>query len=141
MQINIHSVPFSMLLMLLIAWILLSILFWSIKNKITPTATGAKARRLIFNHLPPIRKGSIVDLGSGWGTMAFALADKYPDHSVYGFETSPFPFFVARIRQALFPRNNLHLYRRDFFLEPLQEAALVYCYLYPGAMPRLQVDS
>jgi hypothetical protein len=44
---------------------------------------------------------------------------------------------VARAWLALSPRPNLTLIRRDFFRADLGDAALVCCYLYPGAMRRL----
>jgi hypothetical protein len=47
------------------------------------------------------------------------------------------PYLVARAWLALSPRPNLTLIRRDFFRADLGDAALVCCYLYPGAMRRL----
>lgn len=126
------------LFLALASWILGSILYWSLKNGITPTMTSNKARRQLLNHLPPVGLGKIVELGFGWGTMAFALADKFPDHQVVAFETSFFPFLYAQLHQFLAPRSNLSLCRQDFFAVPLADATLIYCYLYPLAMQKLK---
>ena len=130
---------FYFLFLSLISWLLISILYWSLKNGITPTITTSKAKHLILNHVPTIGQGKIIELGSGWGTMAFAFADRFPNCQVVAFETSFFPFLYAKLQQFFFPRPNLIFLRQDFFTASLQDATLIYCYLYPAAMQRLKL--
>lgn len=47
------------------------------------------------------------------------------------------PYLALRLRQALWPRPNLELRRRDFFEASFAQASLVVCYLWTGAMERL----
>ena len=116
-----------------------SIVLWSIWNGIAPMPSSYKAQRKIEELLPRLVQGPIYELGSGWGTLAFLLAKRYPHQPVIGYETSPIPFWISRILLKFKYLHNLTLKRKDFFEVPLNDASLVVCYLYPGAMHRLKV--
>lgn len=100
--------------------------------------SSVKAVKKILEIAPDQITGPIVELGSGWGTLAFPLASRYPDIQVIGYETSPFPFLFSKGRQILNPQPNLKFYRRDFYQDKFREPGLVVCYLYPGAMKILK---
>jgi hypothetical protein len=123
--------------LLILFLIVLSIVWWSIKNGISPMPTSPRVKAALFASLPTV-EGTIADLGSGWGTLVFPLADRYPKCQVIGYETSPIPYTLSLLRQTVQRRANLSLIRRDFFEASLENAALVLCYLYPKAMTRLQ---
>lgn len=82
--------------------------------------------------------GPIYELGSGWGSLAVAFAKRFPGRQVIAFELSPVPWLASRLWLMLFPRRNLTIRRADFYTQPLADAALVVCYLYPGAMAKLR---
>lgn len=84
------------------------------------------------------RQVRICDLGAAWGGLGFALARRFPAAEVVGYELSPVPWLVARLRLLLRPTPNLRFERRDFMAAPLAGADLVTCYLGPGAMARLR---
>ena len=118
-------------------------LIYTIKTGISPVPTSPRVRDKMLAMIPPerlsvIERGRLFDLGSGWGTLAFALAKRFPEAQVTGYELSPLPWLVSRLIQAVLRRPNLALRRGDFMDAPLNEAALVLCYLYPGGMTRLQ---
>lgn len=121
------------------SYILISIVIWSWRNGISPMPTSRKAKRCLLELLPKEVQGDIFELGSGWGTLAFPLARRYPHCKVVGYETSPVPFWFSKLRQVFARTPNLHLQHHDFFQEPLHEASLLVCYLYPGAMRQLKV--
>lgn len=125
-------------LFFLAVWILFSIIFWSIRNGISPMPTSSKAKKCLLDLLPTHPPGPIFELGSGWGSLAFPLAKLYPNIVVTAYETSPIPYFFSKFRQILTPLPNLKIVRQDFFNVPLPPDALVVCYLYPGAMRRLK---
>ncbi len=97
--------------------------------------TSNKVRGALFSHLPELKNGTIIELGSGWGNLAFPLSKKYPHCKVIGYENSPVPFFFSAI---LNHRPNLKIIRRDFFKKSLVDATLVICYLFPMGMKRLK---
>ncbi len=121
------------------AMALVSIVMWSIRNGIAPMPTSIKAKKCLMDILPHPLQGPIYELGFGWGTLAYPLAKRYPASQIFGYETSPIPYWVARLRSVFAQQANLHLQKRDFFQVPLADASLVVCYLYPGAMRRLKV--
>lgn len=106
---------------------------------ITPTPTSTKVKKQILHLLPKNIRGEIVELGSGWGTLAFALARQFPCNAVRGYEISLIPYLLSLGVAHWFSYPNLRLIREDFFNVSLTQASLVVCYLYPEAMMRLKV--
>jgi 16S rRNA A1518/A1519 N6-dimethyltransferase RsmA/KsgA/DIM1 with predicted DNA glycosylase/AP lyase activity len=100
--------------------------------------TLPKVKRKLFKMLPEISSGEIAELGSGWGTLAFILAKKYPSLKVIGYEISPVPFFYSNLIAKIYSYPNLTLIRQDFFHSSFKDKKLVVCYLYPAAMEKLK---
>lgn len=106
---------------------------------ISPTPTSPKVKKKLLSMLPNLTEGDrIVELGSGWGNLAFAFARQFPTCKIVGYEISPFPYFISKMIFITLPLPNLTLERKDFFQIPLNHVSLVVCYLYPGAMLRLK---
>lgn len=118
--------------------ILISIAGSTYKYGIGPTPTSPKVKTALFQHLPKLSKGPIYEIGAGWGTLAFSLADRYPNHSVIAIEVSFFPWLFMYLRAFLFPRKNLIISFSDFFEKNLEDGKLIICYLYPEAMKKLE---
>lgn len=128
------------LVLLLLAILLggmLSIVVYSLRTGISPMPTLGAVRRQLLPLVSPEQQGTLLELGAGWGTLAFALADRCPHAKVVAYELSPLPWAFCWLRQRLAPRPNLELRREDFFRASFSGASLVVCYLYPGAMARL----
>lgn len=105
---------------------------------ISPVPTNRRVRATLLAALPDRIEGTIFELGSGWGTLAFPLARRYPSCPVEAYELSPAPWVFSRLRGLLTPAPNLTIHRSDFHRASLAHAALVVCYLYPGGMTRLR---
>lgn len=116
---------------------MLSIAGYTLWTGISPMPTLGKVRRRLLPLAEAELEGTILELGAGWGTLAFALADRCPRAKVVAFELSPLPFAFCWLRWRLAPRPNLELRRQDFFRASFTGASLVVCYLFPGAMTRL----
>ncbi len=114
------------------------ILVWSFRTGISPMPTGRKVKKKLFELLPLEAKGTIYELGAGWGTLLFPLADRFPRRQVVGYEVSPLPFLFCALFKKWGGYNNLKLLREDFFEADLSGAGIVVCYLYPAAMERLK---
>ncbi|WP_158914743.1 cyclopropane-fatty-acyl-phospholipid synthase family protein [Caulobacter sp. S45] len=83
-----------------------------------------------------LAEGAVIyELGSGWGSLAVALAQAFPQAKVRGIEISPFPYWVSRLRGR--GVANLSLRRRNYFDCDLSDAQAVTCYLMIRSMPRL----
>ncbi len=100
--------------------------------------TSRKVKKKLFQiALKPI-PGTIYELGSGWGTLAFTLAKKYPTHRIEAYETSWIPYYFCLFLNYFIQSPNLHFYRRNFYNITLSNASMIYCYLFPAAMLRLK---
>lgn len=134
------SPPSTLLFLGLVAMLLagmLSIVFHTLRTGISPMPTSPRVRRQLLTLLPPEQEGTLLELGSGWGDLAFALADRCPRAHVVAYELSPLPYAFSRLRLRLAPRPNLQFVREDFFRASFAEASAIVCYLFPGAMSRL----
>lgn len=130
----------TLLFLLLLALLLvgmLSIVFHTLRTGISPMPTSGRVRRQMLTLVPENLEGTVLELGSGWGTLAFSVADRCPRARVVAFELSPVPYAFAWLRQRLAPRPNLRFVREDFFRTSFSGASAVVCYLFPGAMTRL----
>jgi trans-aconitate methyltransferase len=78
---------------------------------------------------------TIVELGCGWGGLACAIADAFPEAKVVGVEVSPLPALIATLRSR--NRANLGIVRDDFHRISLADADAVTAYLMIKPMIRL----
>jgi hypothetical protein len=129
-------------MMLLVVFILIliaiSILISTIKNGISPMPTSPKVRGVFLASLPRTAPDHIAELGAGFGTLAFAIAHKYPDSTVVAYENSIIPFLFMKLRKFISKTPNLEITYKDFFRQNLTSYSLIVCYLYPGAMNKLE---
>lgn len=107
-----------------IGLVLFLVCFWTLKNGISPMPTSTKVKRVLFEALPKHLEGEIVELGSGWGTLCFPLAKRYPNCRVIGYETSIIPYVVSQLVQLFLKQKNLKFIRKDFFKVPLSHATV-----------------
>jgi hypothetical protein len=117
----------------------LSIVIHTQINGISPMPSSGKARAMILRLAHEFKvKGTIVDLGSGWGGLCAALSRSFPDSTVIGYENSWVPWLFSAAMRAFPKRENLRFTCADFFKTPLNAADVVVCYLYPGGMMKLK---
>ena len=125
----------------LLVVVYLTILFLLIHTAITgisPVPTTRAVRGDMLAQVPDDVQGKVLELGSGWGALAFALARRLPRCEIVGFELSPIPWAYSRVRLALFPQPNLRIVRGNFHRASYQDVGLVVCYLFPGGMRALR---
>lgn len=89
-------------LFIILIGISLSIVYRTWKNGISPMPSSPKARKAMLDLIPAGFQGNIYELGSGWGKLAFELANRFPQSHVTGYETSPVPYYWSRLHFALF---------------------------------------
>lgn len=116
----------------------LSIIFWTLKNGISPMPSSKKMVDNMQQHLPLHFSGNVLELGSGWGTLLEALARSYPEKQIIGYETSWVPFWFSRLRFKFNPKPHIQIHLKDFLKTSFDGAGLIVCYLYPKAMEKLK---
>ena len=130
--------PIELFILGVVIFLFLFLLFYTFKTGISPIPSSSGARSVILGAVPPDCKGVIYELGSGWGSLAFPLAKRFPANQVIAIELSPIPWIFSKVRYWLNPLSNLEIVRENFHQVPLGMAAVVICYLYPGGMVELK---
>jgi hypothetical protein len=109
----------------------------------SPVPTTRRMRKallaLLPEHLPSNSGDAIYELGSGWGGLAFAVAKKYPETTVIGYEVSLLPWLFSCVRLLFLPQDNLDFKLSNFLKHDLSNGVLVVCYLLPKPMEKLRV--
>lgn len=116
--------------------LILSVVYYALRYGIGPTPSGKSAIQEIASFSRKNPEGTILELGSGWGTLTYVLSRKNPDRKINAYEISPFPWLCSLL--LLWRRKRLSLKRKDFYKVSFKEASVIICYLYPGAMKRLK---
>jgi hypothetical protein len=99
-----------------------------------PMPTGPAVTRTVVAALPADLNGEVHELGAGWGTLAWAVAEARPAARVIAWEASPLPWAFCRVRTWLQPRANLDIRWGDFRSANLTHARLILCFLSPEQM-------
>lgn len=118
--------------------IFLLLAIWSIKNGIGPNPSSPKQIKAVMSQIDPHARGLILELGSGWGTLAVALARRFRECQIIGYESSPVPYLFAKFLNQFYRLPNLQFKPRNFFKMPLHDASVIVCYLYGGGMAKLK---
>lgn len=121
-----------------VVYAVVTIVWYTVRNGISPMPTGLRVQHVLLDVLQNIDpRGVVVELGSGWGTLALGIARRFPGCRITAFENSPVPYLFSRFLQRAISTPNLAIERRDFYGISLTDADVVICYLYSGAMERL----
>lgn len=130
---------FDLFVLFVLLFALLNIVWMSIKNGISPMPSSSKQLNACLEALPKLPKNALIyDLGAAWGSAAFFFAKAFPDASVIGYENSRLPYLFSKLRLRFFPQKNLEFQRKDFYTHCFDQADLLFVYLYPGAMEKLE---
>ncbi|MDF2960765.1 MAG: class SAM-dependent methyltransferase [Paenibacillus sp.] len=125
---------------------MLSIVYRSWRNGISPMPSSAPVRRAVADEVNRLAgRSKVVEAGSGWGTLALHLARRCPGKQLIGIENSPVPLWISRLAARLMvpeasessSGSSIMFIRGDIYSYPYEDADIVVCYLYPGAMKRL----
>lgn len=129
----------------------LSIVYVSWRNGITPMPSSSLVRHEVSNEINRLGaqgQGSIVEAGSGWGTLALHIANQCPGWRIIGVENSVIPLMISRLLARVYPLkyqavaitkldHAVSFIRGDLYKYPYESVDVIVCYLYPGAMQRL----
>lgn len=130
---------FSLFILILVALSGASIVFYTLENGISPSPTGGKVKRQLFDVLADLpTPANVHELGSGWGTLAIPIATMFPDAKVTGTENSIVPYLASRIRTIFSGSPNLSIRWTNFFNVDLSDADLIVVYQSPGNMSDLR---
>jgi len=131
-----------------------SIVWKSWRNGISPMPASSRVRSVVAKEINRLAgSGSIIEAGSGWGTLVIHIGKSCKGWKLVGVENSPIPLTVSRIAAWLtfgaYPsggqsrgmaglRNPVIFRKGDIYRISYAGADIVVCYLYPGAMRKLE---
>lgn len=128
---------FELYLLIFLLLLIGSIVISTLKIGISPMPSLRKVNEQIVQFVKNSEEETIIDLGSGFGTLAIYLASSFPNKKIIGYELSLIPFLVSQILKYILNLKNLTFYRKDFLHEDLSNKTLV-CYLFPKGMEKLE---
>lgn len=114
---------------------LLSMEYYSRKAGVAPAPSTPWMRKATIRCLSEVIKERgqdnpvIYELGAGWGALAIAAAKANPKVHIVGFEISPVPLWIARIRAKLGGLKNVEFRGESFFDSDFSKADIVLTYL------------
>lgn len=104
-----------------------------------PVPSSGRVKQALLNDISQKLQNcsakTVVDLGSGWGTLLIPLAQKFPQHHFIGIEKAFFPYIISLCRT--YRLKNIHFCRQDLFLYNISEADIVIVFLMELLMPRI----
>lgn len=105
-------------------------------TKVPFVPTTKKDIRLLVRQLPILPSDIVYDLGSGDGAVILSV-ERISGAKGVGFELTWWTHVVAKIRG--YSTHSLSTFKRsDFFEEDWSDATIVYAYLYPPLMGRVE---
>ncbi len=115
----------------------ISIVWSTLRLGISPMPTSPRVLKAVLSLVPTELSGEVLELGAGWGTLAWAVARARPQVTVVAWEASPVPFAFCWLRLRVQRRANLMLRFGDFRDADLSKARLALAYLWTGGMTQL----
>ena len=128
----------AQILVLMFMLLCLGTILWStVRYGISPMPSSSQAQRAMQRLIPKQHSAVFIELGSGWGQLSHRLAIGHPEVEVIGYERSLLPFLFSRL---FYRAENMCFQFVDFNEIELPDEAVLFCYLYPGAMMHLHTQ-
>ena len=125
-----------LLFALFLLFIITSAFFGFVITRVPFVPTGHSDIRFIVEKLKISTTDVFYDLGSGNGKVVF-LVEKLSGAKTKGFEQTLWTHWWAKL-QKLLTRSKSEFSNKNFFKEDWSGANIIYCYLYPPLMGRIE---
>ena len=120
----------------LAAFVLFALIYWSsFRTQVPLFLSNPRTAEAVAGLLRRDRPPSVLDLGSGTGSLLRPLARMRPDCRFEGMESAPAPYALSCLLSRAQP--NISLARGDFWLIPWSDYDVVYAFLSPVPMSRV----
>jgi hypothetical protein len=130
-----------LILMLLLALVLLFIVFSAffgfLITRVPFVPTSKNDIEFIVKELEITSADIFYDLGSGDGKVCF-LVNNLSGAKCVGFELTWWTYIISKLKVKSAKLKNVFFINKNFFKQPWTEAAIVYGYLYPPLMGKVE---
>lgn len=122
-------------------FMLLSSMYSNVKGApYVPNSSKVMKKALEFASINP--GDTLIDLGSGDGKALFYSTKNIGVKSAIGYELSPYPYILSNIKKKLFySKYNVEIVKGNMLNSDLTGGTLVYLYLFPQLMEKIEVKS
>lgn len=113
-------------------------LLFSIKHKLVYKKayvpfipTNKKDLKYLSTKLTLRRSDSIIDVGSGWGTVIFKFAKLFPEIKLIGVEINPVLYLISKLREKIFyfkEKHRIKFYLSDALLFDYSNYSVVFIF-------------
>lgn len=119
-----------------VLFVVVSAFLGFLQTRVPFVPTSAADVEFIVKKLALGSKDVFVDLGSGDGKVCF-LVEKVANSRTIGYEVTWWTYFLAKFKAKL-RHSRARFYCKNFFYEDWSEASVIYGYLYPPLMGRVE---
>ena len=123
---------FALLLLVVVS----SAFFGFLRTRVPFVPTYNSDIKFILGKIKLDSNSVFYDLGSGDGSVVL-LVEKLTGAKGVGFELTMWTNLLAKLKARLQGRKS-KFYKKDFFKADWSEATVIYCYLYPPLMGRIE---
>lgn len=106
-----------------------------------PVPTSGKVKNSMLENIIQILKKrknqTVMDLGSGWGTLLLPLAQQFPNHNFIGIEHGWIPYLISKFRAR--KMKNIKFYRQNFFNTDISKADIILLFLLSHLMEKINI--
>jgi hypothetical protein len=127
---------FFLIFSLLVLVVMASAFLGFLLTRVPYVRTDAKDIELIVKKLDLNSKDVFYDLGSGDGKVVF-LVERFSGALGKGFELTWWTYIVSKLKSYIF-NSRARFFCKDFFKADWSDATVIYGYLYPPLMGRVE---
>ena len=127
---------FFLFIALLILFVVFSEFVAFVRTRVPFVPTSQNDIEFIVKKIGINSQDTFYDLGSGNGKVVF-LVEKMTGANVKGFELSWWTILYAKLKAKL-KKSKAKFDNKNFFGQSWSEANIIYCYLYPPLMGRIE---
>jgi trans-aconitate methyltransferase len=110
---------------------------YSFYLKVPMLSSGNSAIEKVLSEVDLGKVKKFYDLGSGSGKVISQIANRYPELECVGIEYNAAVYCCAKLRN-IFLKQKVAYRMENFFKVDLSDADVVYTFLFPGLMERLE---
>jgi len=136
MIVIISYIIFQLFLIILLLLIFLELFQDFVLGKVPYIPTPIKIIEELL-HKINVSPKIVYDLGAGDARFLIAFKRKFPSTKVIGFENSLLPYLYGKIK-ILYYNLDIKLLHKNFFKQNISQADLIFCFLGPEQMKRLE---
>lgn len=124
----------------LISFLLMLLVFWStVKGEVPLFLSSPAVAAALSDVIAGERAEHLLELGAGVGSVVVPLAKRCPELRIDAIENAPLPWLILRWRCRKL--RNVRVMRENFWLRDLGGYALVFGFLSPAVMAKIETKA